>query len=47
MPDMNDFHAFKSTSGNNTGGGGGCSGNILIWIIIICAILTFIGKLSN
>ena len=23
MPDMNDFHAFKSTSGGNGSGGGG------------------------
>ena len=46
MPDLNDFHAFKSTSSGDSGGGG-CSGNILIWILVIYAILTFIGKLSG
>ncbi len=46
MPDMNDFHAFKSTSGNDSGGGG-CSGNIFVWILVIYAILTIIGKLSS
>ena len=45
MPNMNDFYAFKSTSGGSDNGGGGCFGNVLVWLIIIFAIITFIGKM--
>ena len=44
MPNMNDYYAFKSTSRGNDNGGGGCSSNGFIWLIIILAIITFIGK---
>ena len=44
MPDMNDFHAFKSTSTGS--GGGGCSGSILLWIMIIVGVLWLIGKVA-
>ena len=48
MPDMNDLHVFKSTSGgSDSGRGGGCSGNIFIWIVVIYVIITFIGKISG
>ena len=40
MPNLDDFHAFKSTSG---GAGGGCSTPIVI-IGIIISILYLIGK---
>jgi len=41
MPDINDYHAFKSTSG---GGGGGSSGGCLPWIIGILVFLYILGK---
>ena len=44
MPDLNDYYAFKSTSGGSDNGGGGCSGNGFIWLIIILGIITFVGK---
>lgn len=44
MPDLNDFHAFKSTSGGNSGGGAGGPG-CLTWILIAAVILWVIGKL--
>ena len=47
MPNMNDFYAFKSTSGGGDNGGGGCFGNVLVWLIIIFAIITFIGKMCG
>ena len=44
MPDLNDFHAFKSTSGGGgAGGGSGC----FTWILVGLAILWIIGKLSG
>ena len=43
MPDLDDFYAFKSTSG----GGGGCSGSFFTWILVILGILWAIGKLSS
>lgn len=47
MPDLNDFHAFKSTSGGSLGGSGGGSG-LSKWIVvlIIVALLTFLGQCS-
>ena len=44
MPDMNDFHAFKSTSSGGSSSGGGCSGSVLLWIMIIVGVLWLIGK---
>ena len=43
MPDMNDFHAFKSTSGGDRGGssGDGCLKPIVFFtivIIILCLV---------
>lgn len=33
MPDLNDYHAFTSTSGGSSGGrGGGCSSGCEPWI---------------
>lgn len=46
MPNLNDFHAFKSTTGGR-GSGGGCSGSIFIWILIIVGILELIGKILS
>jgi hypothetical protein len=55
MPDLNDFYAFKMTtsgdrpsvgSNNSNGDSGiGCSGAFVILMIII-AVLWFIGKVS-
>lgn len=46
MPDMNDFHAFKSTSGGSGGGGSlGCPSGCLPWILGTLAILYLIGKI--
>lgn len=48
MPGMDDFHAFKSTSGGSGGSGGsGCSGGLFTWIPVIVAVLWVIGKLSG
>ena len=48
MPGMDDFHAFKSTSGGSGGSGGsGCSGGLFTWIRVIVAVLWVIGKLSG
>ena len=41
MPGMDDFHAFKSTSGSSGGSGG-----LFTWILVIVAVLWIIGKLS-
>lgn len=38
MPDMNDYHAFKSTSGGSSGGIGGglgCGGVVLVILAIM------------
>lgn len=43
MPDMNDFHAFKSTSGGRGGGTGGSDG-CLTWILVGLVIFWVIGK---
>ena len=45
MPDLNDFHAFQSTSGGS--GGAGSSGGCLTWILAGLAILWIIGKLAG
>ncbi len=46
MPDLNDFHAFNSTSGGSNSGGGGCSWRLIVGIVIIVGILILIGKCS-
>ena len=45
MPDMDNFHAFKSTSRGS--GGSGCSGGFFTWILVIVVVLWVIGKLSG
>lgn len=46
MPDLNDFHAFQSTSGGSSGGGGsGSSVGCLTWILAGLAMLWIIGKI--
>ncbi len=47
MPDMDDFHAFKSTGGSSGGGNLGCSGSMFAWILVIICILWVIGKLAG
>ncbi len=43
MPNLNDFNAYKSTSGGS-GGGGGCSWRVVIGIAVVVWILTLMGK---
>ena len=44
MPNLNDYNAFKSTSGG-TGGGGGClPWKTIIFLAIIYEILTLLGQ---
>ncbi len=46
MPDLNDYHAFKSTSGGSGGNSGaGCSSGCLPWILGVLAFLYLFGKL--
>ena len=48
MPGMDDFHAFKSTSGGSgDSGGSGCSDGLFTWILVIVAVLWVIGKRSG
>lgn len=48
MPDMNDFHAFKSTSGGSGGGSGGLGCSSGFWVaIVIIGFLTLLGKCSG
>ena len=42
MPDMNDYHAFKSTSGGSGGGSGGGKGFGCGWIVIVIVVLMLI-----
>jgi len=44
MPDMNDYHAFKSTSGGSGGssGGGGGKGFGCGWIVIVIVVFLLI-----
>ena len=45
MPDLNDFYAFNSTGGSDSGGGGGClSLPVIIILSIIAAILEAVGN---
>lgn len=44
MPDLNDFYAFKNTSGDDNGPG--CGGNLFIWLLVIIGIIWLIGKFS-
>lgn len=45
MPDMDDFHAFKSTgsgSGGNSGSGGGFGCGWIVIIIVVVMLIFFI-----
>ena len=47
MPDLNDFHAFQSTTGGDSSGGGsiGCLSPTMTAIIVIVFVLYLIGKI--
>lgn len=42
MPDMNDFHAFKSTGGGSGGNGGTGGGFGCGWVVIIIVVAMLI-----
>ena len=42
MPDINDYHAFKSTSGGSGGSSGGGKGFGCGWIVIVIVVLMLI-----
>ncbi len=42
---LDDYHAFKSTTGGSGGGGGGCGSGCFTWVLVGLAILWVIGKL--
>ena len=46
MPDLNDFHAFNSTSGGSGGFGSG-GWKILLCIAIVAALLILLGECSS
>ena len=46
MPNMDDFHAFKSTSGEN-GESSGCLSPTVAAILLIIAVIYFIVKLFD
>ncbi len=49
MPDMNDYHAFKSTScgsGGSSGGGGG-KGFGCGWIVIVIVVILLISFIAD
>ena len=49
MPDMNDYHAFKSTSGGSGGssGGGGGNGFGCGWIVIVIFVILLISFIAD
>ncbi|MBQ5660308.1 MAG: hypothetical protein IIV18_03085 [Lachnospiraceae bacterium] len=48
MPDLNDYHAFTSTSGGSSGGGGGgCSSGCLPWVLGALFLLWAIGTIFS
>ena len=48
MPDLDDFHAFISTSSGSTSGGRSTGGSgCLTWVVLAVSILWIIGKLSG
>ena len=49
MPDINDYHAYRSTSGcgdNSSGNGGGGIGCVA-WIVIVIAVVVLIFFLAD
>jgi len=47
MPDMNDFHAFKSTSGGSGGGSSGGSGFGCGWVVIVIVVIMLISFIAD
>ena len=47
MPDLNDFHAFKSTSDGSRGKGGGIGICCVAWIIIGIVIILLISLIAD
>ena len=48
MPDMNDFHAFKSTTGDSGGGNsGGGSGFGCGWVVIVIVVIMLISFIAD
>lgn len=48
MPDLNDFHAFKSTSGESGGSsGGGGKGFGCGWIVIVIVVILLISFIAD
>ena len=51
MPNINDYHAYKSTtegggsSGSGGGGGVGCCGSMFVWAGVIVCALWLVGKI--
>lgn len=51
MLDWDDYHAFISTSSDDTDSGApnangtGCSGTVIMWIVVILVLVWFIGEL--
>ena len=42
MPDINDYHAFKSTSGGSSGSGSGGTDFGCGWVVIVIVVLMLI-----
>lgn len=50
MPDMNDYHAFKSTSGGSDSGGSGDNGGRGFgcgWIVIVIIVIMLISFIAD
>ena len=51
MPDLNDFHAFKNTSGDGDGGGSGGGkkggGFGLGWVVIVIVAIMLISFIAD
>ena len=51
MPDLNDFHAFKNTSGDGDGGGSGGGkkggGFGLGWVVIVIVVIMLISFIAD
>lgn len=47
MPDLNDFHAFKSTSGGSSGKGGGAGIGCAAWIVIGIVTILLISLIAD
>lgn len=50
MPDMNDYHAYKSTSGGSDGGssgGGGGGFGCATWVVIVIVVFFLISFIAD